>query len=489
LLIHGYNKHIGADALGNVVNGSIVNSSSFFAFLSVQSQRSHLKNVRLLICKTQQSKNNEEVVMSEKSLKLISLISTMTLLLFLAGMAMAQDAAVEQGALAWNNWTTTDAGGSGTLPVGVDSKDYIRCKACHGWDRLGTDGGYVRRSRKDSRPNAGAGDGDTTSRVIITGSVTADMIKHTGTGSAYTDGMGSWVAVDATHSAANKAAHSNGYTLGNQHPDFSIGDLTQTQIDNLVAFLNFADADPSVYFSNINSNMNPALYTIVSTADAAAGETFYNSGCSGCHGDPASAGNVGAPDDGILAYLEGDGKFSELSHAARWGIPNTSMSRAAMGSPTSQNISDMLLYLKELGGTGFVINSGLSGNWWGGETRDGEGFLIDVAKNGDGDTKIVVSFYTYDSLGNQVWLIGSGLIDVNTAVIDLAIPSGAMWGAAFNPDDNIETPWGSGTFTFTTCGAGNIALLPNLEMQNAFFTDLAYAINRDILVPGVTCPK
>ena len=55
----------------------------------------------------------------------------------------------------------------------------------------------------------------------------------------------------------------------------------------------------------------------------------------------------------------------------------------------------MMLYLQELGGTGFVINSGLSDNWW---------------------------------------------------------------GAAFNPDDNTETPWGVGTFTFTSCGAGNIAL-------------------------------
>ena len=44
-----------------------------------------------------------------------------------------------------------------------------RCKACHGWDRRGTDGGYVRRSREETRPNAGTGDGDSTSREIVTG--------------------------------------------------------------------------------------------------------------------------------------------------------------------------------------------------------------------------------------------------------------------------------------------------------------------------------
>ena len=428
-------------------------------------------------------------------LKIILSTSTMVLPIFISGVVLAQDppsAAVEQGAMAYSNWTKTDAGGSGALPTGVDSQDYIRCKACHGWDHNGTDGGYARRSRKDSRPNAGAGDGDTTSRVIVTGSVTADMITHTGTGRAYTDGMASWVALDDSHSAANKAAHTSGYTLGNQHPDLSADGLTPTQIDNLVAFLNFADGDSGVYFSNINPSQNPVLYTIVDTADAAAGETYYNSNCNACHGDPATDHdglNGGKPAGGLLAYLAQDGKFSEFAHKARWGIPNTIMDRSTMGSPTSQNIADIMLYLQELGGTGFAINSGLSGNWWGGATRSGEGFLIDVALNDNGDTIIVVSFYTYDSMGNQVWLIGSGPVNGNTAVINLNIPSGAMWGSAFNPDDNTETPWGIGIFTFTSCGVGNIALAPNLDMQNNFFTDLAYPINRDILVPDITCPK
>jgi hypothetical protein len=422
-------------------------------------------------------------------------IATIIIPLLFSGLTFAQDppsVAVEQGAFAYSNWTKTDAGGSGALPVGVESQDYIRCKACHGWDHKATDGGYVRRSRKDSRPNAGAGDGDTTSRAITTGTVTADMIHHAGTGRAHTDGKASWVAVDDTHSAANKAAHSNGYTLGNQHPDLSVNGLTPTQIDNLVAFLNFADGDSSVYFSNINPSQNPVLYTIVDTADAAAGETFYNSNCNVCHGDPATDHvglNDGHPDGGILAYLAKDGKFSEFAHKARWGIPNTIMDRSTIGSPTSQNVADVMLYLQDLGGTGFAINSGLSGNWWGGLTRSGEGFLIDVAHNSNGDTIIVVSFYSYDSMGNQVWLIGNGPINGNTAEIALAMPEGAMWGAAFNPDDNVEVSWGTGTFTFASCSAGAISLVPNVEMQASGFTNLAYAINRDILVPGVTCPK
>ena len=125
----------------------------------------------------------------------------------------------------------------------------------------------------------------------------------------------------------------------------------------------------------------------------------------------------------------------------------------------------------------------------GGATRAGEGFLIDVALDDHGETIIVVAFHTYDSLGNQVWLVGAGQANGGYAVIDLIIPSGAKWGADFNPDDSSETPWGTGTFTFTSCAAGNIALVPNTVMQNNFFTNLSDDINRDILVPGITCPK
>ncbi len=410
----------------------------------------------------------------------------------------SQPVCAETGALAYANWTKTDAGGSGSLPSGETNADYVRCKACHGWDHMGTDGGYVRRSREATRPNAGAGDGDQTSRNISLAKregalVTSDMILHAGTGRTFAEGSASWVDLDATHSVDNKVAHASGYTLGNQHPDYSGGQLTQAQVDCLVEFLNSADADPTAYFDSINPSTNPVQYTIKTGADAVAGEAFYNLSCSGCHGDPATdynGGNGGKPSGGILKYLEGDGKFSEFAHVARWGIPNTAMTRSALGSPSAQNIADTMLYLQKLGGTGFAINPGHSGNWWGGLGRAGEGFLIDVALDNNGNIIIVVSFYTYDSMGNQAWLIGSGAVDSDTAEITMTIPEGAQWGDDFDPND-VPYPrpeWGIGIFRFTSCYAGSVELLPNLAMQNRGFTELRYALNRDILIPGIACP-
>ena len=85
-------------------------------------------------------------------------------------------------------------------------------------------------------------------------------------------------------------------------------------------------------------------------------------------------------------------------------------------------------------------------------------------------------------------LIGNAKAVGNTAELALLIPEGARWGAAYNPDDSEETPWGTGTFTFSSCGAGHIVLEPNEVMLNNGFTRLEYDINRDILIPGIECP-
>ena len=88
-------------------------------------------------------------------LALFIMITALLCLAWSADIRAKDDASayVETGALAYGNWTSTEAGGSG-IPSGETYKDYIRCKSCHGWDRLGMKGGYVRRIRTAERTNA-----------------------------------------------------------------------------------------------------------------------------------------------------------------------------------------------------------------------------------------------------------------------------------------------------------------------------------------------
>ena len=420
-------------------------------------------------------------MMNNNDKLLIFIVTTSLLCWAWSNSIQAKDdasACVELGALAYDNWTSTDAGGSG-MPSGETYKDYVRCKSCHGWDRLGKKGGYVRRTRTAERPNAGYGDTDTRSRDIAPGMgdyyhIRASEIRHAGIGRAYEDGSGSWVdlAVDPT-------AHAAGYTLGNQHPDFSTTGVnandkvpTQEQVDCIALFVNYGDSDPRFYFFGIDYHADPVWYNIHPGANASAGKTFYEQNCMGCHGDPAvdhNGTNGGQPEGGMLAYLRKDGKFSEFVHKARWGIPDTIMTRSTIGTPNSQDMIDVMLYLQESITSNFVITNGISGTWWDPQ-RSGEGFMIDVAQDG----LVVVSFYTYDTMGQQMWVIGAGTLNGNVVEIDFEITDGGIYGSGFDPLTVNRYPWGTGIFTFSSCSAGKVEIIPNQDYSDVFEAQTIY---------------
>ena len=78
-----------------------------------------------------------------------------------------------------------------------------------------------------------------------------------------------------------------------------------------------------------------------------------------------------------------------------------------MGTPDSQDMIDLMLYLQELARPTFTVTPGHERNLVPLD-RDGEGFLIDVAPRGRG-LDLVATYYTYDGMGNQVWMIGNAL--------------------------------------------------------------------------------
>jgi cytochrome c553 len=237
-----------------------------------------------------------------------------------AGASGSYQGDVFRGGLVWDNWTKTNAGGTG-LPAGVDYVDFVRCKACHGWDALGRAGGYVRRTSMAARPAPIAGVSDLGSKL---GTITEAAVW-------YPAGR-VWTVFD------------------DSMPNYTqTGGLTAQQVADLLAYLN---AGPKVQdVATLDVSANPVGYTFTG-ADTTAGATAYASRCQACHGS-----------DGTLiawvpvgAYLNRDGSYSELFHKLLYGVADGYKTRAMMGSPSKEQVRDILAYIQANIGSTFPPN-------------------------------------------------------------------------------------------------------------------------------------
>ena len=135
----------------------------------------------------------------------------------------------------------------------------------------------------------------------------------------------------------------------------------------------------------------------------------------------------------------------------------------------------------------FNIDPGHSGNWWNGIARSGEGAQIEVSDGGGGELVFVVTVYSYGPAGGQIFLIGVGTPDGDTVEVEAFITDGPVWGDGFDPDDVVETQWGSGTFTAKSCDLIHMVLMPNATYQNEGYTSLEYDLQR-LTTPVIACP-
>jgi len=137
---------------------------------------------------------------------------------------------------------------------------------------------------------------------------------------------------------------------------------------------------------------------------------------------------------------------------------------------------------------GIGIDPGLTGHWWD-STRSGEGFMIEVAYVGE-QVFVFISFYAYDSDGNQTYLFAQGYVDPMATTVDLEIliPEGGQWGDAFDPADVMRPPWGVGTFTFPNCENATYEFIPNDAAVANGYTTISGDLTRDLLEVGIACP-
>jgi len=95
----------------------------------------------------------------------------------------------------------------------------------------------------------------------------------------------------------------------------------------------------------------------------------------------------------------------------------------------------------------FTVSPAISGGWFNPD-HDGEGLTIEVL---DGERAVVI-WYTYDTQGNQVWILGVGQIDGDRIEVnDAHFTSGGVFGPTFDPADVVRHDWGRIELVFDGC--------------------------------------
>lgn len=130
--------------------------------------------------------------------------------------------------------------------------------------------------------------------------------------------------------------------------------------------------------------------------------------------------------------------------------------------------------------TSYPIAPCISGSWYL-EARDGEGYVIEIIGSSL-ELEMLAYFYTYDDAGNQMWLIGQGPVNGDTAVLATQVTSGPVYGDDYNPDDVLREDWGTLTFKFTSERTGTV-----VRDSTMGFGTTTVDIERLTYLTGLTC--
>lgn len=220
-------------------------------------------------------------------------------------------------------------------------------------------------------------------------------------------------------------------------------------------------ADDTFLFSRqLNSCSGPVERTSL-------GDTSF------CDSDP------GCPEDGQVSSCTVRGSFGPNFHQIYFNRDNLDLARHSWDFLKLHSLSDSV--------PDFEINAGLNGNWWNGPARSGEGVQVEIADGGDGTMILVATIYSYDGIGNQIFMIAVGTVNGDTVEVDVFITNGGIWGDNYDPALVIETQWGTGTFTANSCDTIHMILVPNDTFQGMGYTNLEYDLIR-LTTSATACP-
>jgi len=125
-----------------------------------------------------------------------------------------------------------------------------------------------------------------------------------------------------------------------------------------------------------------------------------------------------------------------------------------------------------------TVRGDFSGNW-ANPQQPGHGVQVAVID----ERRAGVIWFTYDTMGNPIWLLGVGEMSGNRIEAEVALHEGAMFPPNFDSADVLKTDWGTLTLTFDDCRNGQLSWDPIL----AGFTAGSMPLERVTTNPELRC--
>ncbi len=128
-----------------------------------------------------------------------------------------------------------------------------------------------------------------------------------------------------------------------------------------------------------------------------------------------------------------------------------------------------------------TITRNFSASWFD-PAHSGHGFNLEVVDNPAGKT-MVAFWYTFDASGAPVWIVASGPVVGDRAVLQASLVNGGRFGNGFDPALVQQRAWGTLSVSFADCNNGSVAWSPTL----AGFTAGSMPIQRLTQLFGSAC--
>jgi len=128
----------------------------------------------------------------------------------------------------------------------------------------------------------------------------------------------------------------------------------------------------------------------------------------------------------------------------------------------------------------FTIGPGMTGQWFD-PNESGHGFGIEVLPG----NQMLAEWFVFAPTGGPTWILGTGPITGNTAVLTAiqSAGSGGLFPPNFNQNQVQNVPWGTISFTFSDCNNGIASWQPTA----AGYTAGSIPITRLTLPAGLSC--